>query len=268
MTREPSLTPMLRQYQELKARYPGALLMFRLGDFYELFFDDALIAARELEITLTSRELGKGRRVPMCGVPHHAAAGYLARLVERGHRVAICDQVEDPTTARGLVRREVTRVVTPGTVMDAGMLSDREHRYLAAVTGDPGAWGVAAADLSTGDLLATQIEGPEADRRLADELSRLDPRELLYPEGRDHVRAVAAARIHGTALEAWRFDPAVARRGLLEHFRVVSLDGFGAEGLPLATGAAGALLWYLQQTQMSALGHLRGPRIYSTDDAL
>ncbi|HET8679761.1 MAG TPA: DNA mismatch repair protein MutS, partial [bacterium] len=268
MTREPSLTPMLRQYQELKARYSDTLLMFRLGDFYELFFDDALVAARELEITLTSRELGKGRRVPMCGVPHHAIAGYLARLVERGYRVAICDQVEDARAARGLLRREVTRVVTPGTVMDAGALPDREHRYLAAVSGGPGAWGIAAADLSTGDILATQIEGPEADRRLADELSRLDPRELLYPEGSDKIEAVDPARIDGTALEAWRFDPAIARRGLLEHFRVVSLDGFGAEGLSLATGAAGALLWYLQQTQLSALGHLRGLRVYSTDDAL
>ncbi len=268
MTREPSLTPMLRQYQELKAQYPGALLMFRLGDFYELFFDDALVAARELEITLTSRELGKGRRVPMCGVPHHAATGYLARLVERGYRVAICDQVEDSRGARGLVRREVTRVVTPGTVMDAGILPDREHRYLAAVSGAPGRWGIAAADLSTGDILTTQIEGPDADRRLADELSRLDPRELLHPEGSELAEAITSARLHGTTLEAWRFDPAIARRSLLDHFHVVSLEGFGAEGLPLATGAAGALLWYLQQTQLSALGHLRGLRVYSTDDAL
>ncbi|MGQ0550243.1 MAG: DNA mismatch repair protein MutS [Armatimonadota bacterium] len=268
MTRESSLTPMLRQYQELKGRYPGALLMFRLGDFYELFFDDALLAARELEITLTSRELGKGRRVPMCGVPHHAVTGYLARLVERGHSVAICDQVEDPKAARGLVRREVTRVVTPGTVMDTGVLADREHRYLVAVTGESGRWGVAAADLSTGDLLATQIDGPEADRRLADELSRLDPRELLHPDGIDLGERVASPRARGTPLEAWRFDPAAARRGLVEHFRVASLDGFGAEGLPLAVGAAGALLWYLQQTQLSALAHLRALRVYSTDDAL
>ncbi|MGH2406262.1 MAG: DNA mismatch repair protein MutS, partial [bacterium] len=268
MTRESSLTPMLRQYQELKARYSGALLMFRLGDFYELFFDDAILAARELEITLTSREIGKGRRVPMCGVPHHAVTGYLARLVERGYHVAICDQVEDPKKARGLVRREVTRVVTPGTVMDPGVLQDREHRYLAAGAGAPGAWGVAAADLSTGDLLAAQIEGPDADRHLADELSRLDPREVLHPEGTEAVALAVPASVHRTALEAWRFEPGVARRALIEHFRVASLDGFGAEALPLAAGAAGALLWYLQQTQLSALGHLRGLRIYNTDDTL
>lgn len=259
---------MLRQYQELKSRYPGALLMFRLGDFYELFFDDALSAARELEIVLTSREIGKGRRVPMCGVPHHAMSGYLARLVERGYRVAICDQVEDPRTARGLVRREVTRVVTPGTVMDTASLPNREHRYLAAVAGDAGAWGVAAVDLSTGDLLATQIEGPDADRRLTDELSRLDPREVLIPEGISQDLAPSLAGFHRTTSEAWRFDPGVARRALIQHFRVASLDGFGSETLPLATGAAGALLQYLQQTQLSALEHLRGLRVYSTEAAL
>ncbi len=268
MTREPSATPMLHQYQELKARFPGALLMFRLGDFFELFFDDAVIAARELEITLTSREIGKGRRVPMCGVPHHAATGYLTRLVERGYRVAICDQVEDARKARGLVRREVTRVVTPGTVMEAGVLPDREHRFLAAVAGGPGAWGVAAADLSTGDLLATQLEGPEADRGLADELSRLDPREVLHPQGAGFDQGMVAQSAHRTPVDAWRFDPDVARRVLVDHFRVASLDGFGAEGLPLATGAAGALLWYLQQTQLSALGHLRRLRIYSAADTL
>jgi len=256
---------MMQQYQELKARYPGALLMFRLGDFYELFFDDAQVASRELEIVLTSREIGKGRRVPMCGVPHHAVSGYLARLVERGYRVAMCDQVEDPRKARGLVRRDVTRVVTPGTVMDAGQLPPREHRYLAAVIGRDGAWGIAAADLSTGDFLVTQVDGPEAARRATDELSRLDPREVLTP---DEEVPPFLTRYQRTPAEAWRFDPAIARRTLMQHFRVVSLEGFGCEALPLATGAAGALLQYLQQTQLSPLEHLRGLRTYSADGAL
>ncbi|MDR7418348.1 MAG: DNA mismatch repair protein MutS [Armatimonadota bacterium] len=258
---------MMRQYQELKARYPGALLMFRLGDFYELFFEDAQVAARELEIVLTSREVGKGRRVPMCGVPHHALTGYLSRLVDRGYRVAICDQVEDPRKARGLVRREVTRVVTPGTVMEAALLPAREHRYLAALIGQDGAWGLAAADLSTGDFTATQIDGAEAARRLADELVRLDPREIVLPD-----RGVDAALPEMTAvrttLDAWRFDPGVARRALVEHFRVVSLEGFGLDDRPLAMVAAGALLQYLQQTQLSPLGHLRAVRVYSTDRVL
>lgn len=273
---------MMRQYQELKARHPGALLMFRLGDFYELFFDDAQVAARELEIVLTSREVGKGRRAPMCGVPHHALTGHLARLVDRGYRVAICDQVEDPRKARGLVRREVTRVVTPGTVMDAALLPAREHRYLAAVSGEGGAWGVAAVDLSTGDFLATQIEGPEADRRLADEIARLDPREIAVPAGEvpsgiNQTGADQAATEGGagqtaggrwTQVDAWRFEPSVARRALLDHFRVASLDGFGCEGLALATAAAGALVQYLQQTQQSPLAHLRGLRVYGTESVL
>lgn len=272
---------MMRQYQELKARHPGALLMFRLGDFYELFFDDARVASRELEIVLTSREVGKGRRVPMCGVPHHALAGHMARLVDRGYRVAICDQVEDPRKARGLVRREITRVVTPGTVMDAAMLPPREHRYLAAVSGESGDWGLAAIDLSTGDFIATQAEGPDADRRLADEIARLDPREIAIPSGdpagrsqtgadRPRIDSVEgqAAGSRWTHLDAWRFDQGVARRALLEHFRVASLDGFGCEGLALATSAAGALVQYLQQTQQSPLAHLRGLRVYRAESVL
>lgn len=268
MTREASLTPMMRQYQDLKASHPDALLMFRLGDFYELFFDDATIAARELDIVLTSREAGKGRRVPMCGVPHHALTGYLARLVDRGYRVAICDQVEDPRKARGLVRREVTRVVTPGTVMDAAMLQAREHRYLAAVAPEAGRWGLAAADLSTGDFLATQIEGADAGRRLADEIMRLDPKEIVVPGEDGDADLIPANRPVPARLDAWKFEPGLARRVLLQHFGVVSLDGFGLENLPLAAAAAGALLQYLQQTQLSALAHLRGVRVYSTERAL
>lgn len=290
MKREPSLTPMMRQYQELKARYPRALLMFRLGDFYELFFEDAKVASAELEIVLTSREIGKGRRVPMCGVPHHALAGHLGRLVDRGYSVAICDQVEDARKARGLVRREVTRVVTPGTIMDAAALPAREHRYLASAVEGEGGWGVAAADLSTGDFMATQIEGSGAGRKAADELSRIDPRELVVAEsagasalpggpgatpravpGHGSEAEPGSSRSHRyglTPVEDWRFDPAVARRALTEHFRVASLEGFGCEHLPLATAAAGALIQYLKSTQFGALGHLKGLRVYGTEQVL
>ncbi|MDR7556340.1 MAG: DNA mismatch repair protein MutS [Armatimonadota bacterium] len=266
--REGSLTPMMRQYHELKARYPGALLMFRLGDFYELFFEDARIAARELDIVLTSREVGKGRRVPMCGVPYHALTSYVARLVERGYRVAICDQVEDPRKARGLVRRAVTRVVTPGTVMDAALLPGGEHRYLAAVVGSGDRWGLAAADLTTGDLVATQLEGDEACRRLADEVARFEPREVLVPQADADALTAALGPVRLTPVDAWWFDPSAARRTLLEQFQVATLDGFGAEGLPLAVGAAGALVQYLHQTQLSALAHLRALRVYSVDACL
>ncbi len=273
MKRDSPLTPMMRQYQDLKARHPRALLMFRLGDFYELFFEDAKVASSELEIVLTSREIGKGRRVPMCGVPHHALSGYLARLVDRGYSVAICDQVEDAGKARGLVRREVTRVVTPGTVMDAGALPAREHRYLAAAVEGEGEWGIAAVDLSTGEFMATQIGGDGSDRRAVDELSRIDPRELIVPETERGANEVAngSSGQQGwalTPLEAWRFEPAVARRALIEHFRVASLDGFGCEELPQATAAAGALVQYLQITQPGAAGHVKGLRLYSTDQYL
>ena len=267
MARDGALTPMMRQYQELKARHPGALLMFRLGDFYELFFDDAVTAARELEIVLTSREIGKGRRVPMCGVPHHALSGYLARLVDRGYRVAICDQVEDARRARGLVRREITRVVTPGTVMDAAMLEAREPRYLVALAEAGGVWGLAAAELSTGDFRTTQIVGRDAGARLAEELARLSPREVVVPEGAGAAWPLPADAAR-TPLDAWRFEVAAARRALVEHLRVASLDGFGIETLPLATAAAGALLQYLQQTQRSALAHVRSLRLYDTDRSL
>jgi DNA mismatch repair protein MutS len=266
--RDGAFTPMMRQYHQLKARYPGALLMFRLGDFYELFFEDARIAARELDIVLTSREVGKGRRVPMCGVPYHALSSYVARLVDRGYRVAICDQVEDPRTARGLVRRDVTRVVTPGTVMDAALLPGGEHRYLAAIVRSGGTWGLAAADLTTGDLVATQIDGDEASRRLADEVARFEPREVLVPQADADALAVVLGPVRVTPVEEWWFDPSAARRTLLEQFQVATLDGFGAEGLPLAVGAAGALVHYLHQTQLSALAHMRGLRVYSVDACL
>ena len=258
------LTPMMRQYHELKTRLPGTLLLFRLGDFYELFYEDAEIAARELEIVLTSREVGKGRRIPMCGVPYHAVMGHVARLVERGHRVALCDQVEDPKRAKGLVRREVTRIITPGTVMDESLLPLRGSMYLAALARGEGRWGLAAADLSTGEFLVTEVAG-EQWARLLEEITRLEPREILVSAAEVDALRQTLAPAHLTPVEDWRWDPAVARRTLLEHFRVQSLDGFGCADLPAATSAAGVLVQYLQQTQLSPLDHLRGIRTYFLD---
>ena len=172
-------TPLMRQYSAIKERHPGALLFFRLGDFYELFFEDAIVAAKELQITLTSRNREKGAPVPMCGVPYHAAEGYIAKLIRKGFRVAICDQMEDPRLAKKLVKREVTRVVTPGTAVDSQLLEPRENNYLAAMIERDGAIGVAFADLSTGDFRATEFSGPEARARLEEELERMCPRELL-----------------------------------------------------------------------------------------
>jgi DNA mismatch repair protein MutS len=264
------LTPMMQQYHQLKARFPGMLLMFRLGDFYELFYDDAQVASRELEITLTSRETGKGRRVPMCGVPYHALHTYLSRLVDRGFRVAVCDQLEDPRRAKGLVKRDVVRIVTPGTVVETAMLPADANNYLVAVApGRPGAWGLAVADLSTGEFQVTELRGERRDAQLAEELARWSPPEILVPEASTmdltpHI--VGPARI--TEIEEWRFDPGIARGVLLEHFSVASLDGFGCEGLPLAIAAAGALLYYLKDTQFSPLAHLRRLVTYSPDEAL
>jgi len=261
------LTPMMRQYHQLKARLPGTLLLFRLGDFYELFYDDAKTAARELEIALTSREVGKGRRIPMCGVPYHAVMGYVARLVERGYRVALCDQVEDPRRAKGLVRREVTRIITPGTVMEEGLLPARASVYLAALCRDGERWGLAAADLSTGEFLVTEVAAAQWPR-LREEIGRLEPREILVPADAAEALRATLAPAHLTPLEEWRWDPATARRTLQEHFRVHSLEGFGCAGLAAATAAAGVLLHYLQQTQLSPLEHLRGLRTYTLDDYL
>src|SRR5689334_24465784 len=175
-------TPLMRQYAAIKKQHPNALLFFRLGDFYELFFDDAVVASRELQITLTSRNKEKDVAVPMCGVPYHAAEGYLAKLLRKGFRVAICEQMEDPRLAKKLVRREVTRVLTPGTTLD-GSVGSEENNFLAALARASGAVGLAVLDLSTGEFRATEFRGEQAERRIAEELQQLRPREVLYPSG-------------------------------------------------------------------------------------
>src|ERR671916_3143778 len=181
-TNSTPLTPMLQQYQELKRQHPGALLFFRLGDFYELFYDDALTGARELEITLTARHKERGTPVPMCGVPHHAVANYVARLIRKGYRVAICEQTEDPSKARKLVRREVVRVITPGTAIDPQLVEARESIYLAALCGAGDTYGAAFLDLSTGEFRATEATGADAWPRIRADIESYAPRELLFPQ--------------------------------------------------------------------------------------
>src|SRR5947199_569578 len=175
-------TPLMRQYAAIKKQHPTALLFFRLGDFYELFFEDAVVAARELQITLTSRNKEKDTAIPMCGVPYHSAENYLSKLLRKGFKVAICEQMEDPRFAKKLVRREVTRVLTPGTALD-GSISSEENNFLAALARASGAVGLAALDLSTGEFRATEFKGPDAERRIVEELQQLRPREVLYPSG-------------------------------------------------------------------------------------
>ena len=259
-------TPLMRQYNSVKQQVPNALLMFRLGDFYELFFEDAVVAARELEITLTARNKEKGAAIPMCGVPFHAAEGYIARLIQRGHRVAICDQMEDPKFAKKLVKREITRVVTPGTAMDANLVRSRENNFLAAVARGGGRSAVAHVDVSTGEFKVTEM--PEAE--VAAALEQLGAREVLFPGGlpllADQDRG--GPRFLRTELEEWIFSADYAERTLRDHFRLLTLDGCGLANRPAAVGAAGAILHYVRETQRAALDHLDRPAFYDRADAM
>lgn len=259
-------TPMLRQYLEIKSRYPDALLFFRLGDFYELFYEDARLAAEVLGITLTSRPKGEDR-IPMCGVPHHAAKLHIGRLVEQGHRVAICDQVEEATPGKTIVRREVTRVVTPGTVFDEEGREAKAATYLAAVVADKERGGaLAVLEASTGDF---RVFVSESDGPLLEELARVEPRELLVDGGDALDRlSLASVKATHTRREPQEFE---ARRGfelLCRHFGVASLDGFGLGQQPLAWGAAAAVLRYVEDTQRSALAHVQQLTKYEPAGAL
>ncbi len=261
----------MRQYSAIKQRHPNALLLFRLGDFYELFFEDAVVAAKELQITLTSRNKEKGVAIPMCGVPYHAAEGYIAKLVRRGYRVAICDQMEDASLAKKLVKREVTRVVTPGTAIDSQMLEPRENNYLAAVAERDGQIGVAFVDLSTGDFRATEFSGAGSSMRLQEELDRMRPSELLVaarPTSPADPRSIPLTSITHTPLEDWVFAEEYGARLLRDHFRVATLAGYGLEGHALAVAAAGAALHYVRETQRGSLSHLDGIRFYQQQDSL
>ena len=248
---------MMSQYLSIKKDYPDAILLFRMGDFYETFLDDARTASRVLGIALTSRGKEGGKDIPLAGIPHHAAETYIARLVRAGLKVAICEQTEDPRQAKGLVKRGVVEVITPGTVTSELLLDEKENNYLAAVSGEGGRWGVARADLSTGEFTVTEVEGPD----LADELARFSPSEVLIPRALEGDEAMARIkdRLPGasfTAMDDWLFLAESATETLTDHFKVSSLEGFGAEGMPLAVGAAGAVVTYLRQTQKRLLPHI------------
>src|SRR5215469_16478448 len=269
---EPS-TPLMRQYAAVKKEHPTALLFFRLGDFYELFFDDAVVAARELEITLTSRNKEKGIAVPMCGVPYHAAEGYIGKLIRKGFKVAVCEQMEDPKLAKKLVRREVTRVLTPGTSADSSLGSE-ENNFLAALAEVGEQVGFAALDLSTGEFRATEFSGSGALGRVQEELEQLRPKELLYAsaaplfESRDAIEPAfglagqpkrpspQGLSFTETPLDDWIFAPDHALPLLENHFGVLSLEGFGLAQKTAAASAAGAILYYIRLTQRGSLDHV------------
>ncbi len=256
------ITPMRKQYLRIKRQYPDAIVFFRLGDFYETFDDDAKIVAGVCDIVLTSRPVGKEHRVPLAGVPYHSVDTYIAKLINAGYKVAICEQVGE-VPARGLVRREVRRVVTPGTVVEPGLLDEKRNNYLAALVVEGNRAGIAYADITTGEFAATQIAGDDVERLVAEELERLRPAELVVgDQGAGSESPVAGCPV--TPYEAWRFELDNARRALLDHFEVATLDGFGCQGQPLAVRAAGAVIQYLQETQKAALSQLIGLAVYST----
>jgi DNA mismatch repair protein MutS len=277
-----SATPAMRQYFDAKRQYRDAIVFFRMGDFYEMFYEDALVAARALELTLTSRSKdATGGSIPMCGVPYHAVDGYLARLVKKGFRVAICEQVEDPKKAKGLVRREVVRVVSPGTLTDGAYLEAREPAFLMGLapgrpvaegaTAGPLAVGAALIDLSTGEFLTAEYEGEAGLQALADEVAVLRPRELVVPADfvlSAHLPVVSSLGIPTTTVDAWSFEAEAARSCLLEQFKTPSLDGFGLEAHPLAVRAGGALVRYLRDTQKVDLAHVRAATFRQATETL
>src|SRR5947209_682001 len=304
MTTNQSATPMLRQYQELKRQHPGTLLFFRLGDFYELFFEDAITGARELEITLTARHKERGQAIPMCGVPHHSVAGHVARLIRKGYRVAICEQTEDPSKTKKLVRREVVRVITPGTAVDPNLVEAKETVFLAAVCGAGEQMGAAFLDLSTGEFRATEVCGPEAWARVRADIESYAPRELLFPvslaplvkdtyAGRgartappplsnepqsenaplaritpsEHA-ASAGDAVALTPLDEWLWEPTSCASLLLEQFGARTLEGFGLGGKIAAVCAAGACLRYARETQRAAAAHVTDITFFETHDHL
>lgn len=282
-------TPMLRQYLEIKKLYPGTILFFRLGDFYEMFNEDAIVGSRELEITLTARHKDTPNPIPMCGVPHHAASNYIARLVRKGYRVAICDQTEAPAKGVKLVKREVVRVITPGTAIDPQLVEARESVYLASVFGRGDSFGAAFLETSSGDFTATEISGAGAWQKIRDEIEAYSPRELLYPAGletlvfqtfgapvgaapdglfddRTSSSPAGASMLTATPIDGEHFEIDAATRLLTAHMGVLSLSGFGFSGKPLAAGAAGACLRYAQETQRASAGHVSDIKYFESAD--
>ncbi len=259
-------TPMMRQYLKMKEEYKDCILFYRLGDFYEMFFDDALKASKELELTLTGKNCGLEERAPMCGVPYHSVEGYLNKLVGKGYKVAICEQVEDPKQARGIVHREVIRIVTPGTNTNIQALDESKNNYIMSVIYLNGRYGISTADVTTGDYYVTEVE---TEQKLIDEVNKFAPSEIIcneafYMSGIDLEEVRTRLGISISSLDAWYFSDETAAGALLEHFKVNSVEGLGLKDYPCGTTAAGALLKYLYETQKTSMEHLSAIHPYTT----
>ncbi|HHT65783.1 MAG TPA: DNA mismatch repair protein MutS [Clostridiales bacterium] len=255
------LTPMMQQYMQIKEQHKDAILFFRLGDFYEMFFEDAILASRELEITLTGRECGLEDKAPMCGVPYHAADGYIARLIEKGHKVAICEQTQDPEEANGLVERQVIRVITPGTLIESSILEEKANNYLLSLFRDAQSFGLAGVDVSTGEFFISEITTGDVLDQVMNELSRIQPSEILINDSLQIDQGflnVIRHRYssHITPYPEWSYQKINAYQALLEHFQVRSLEIYGCEDMTYGICAAGALIAYLTETQKNALSHI------------
>ena len=262
-----TLSPMMQHYVKTKEEYSDCILFYRLGDFYEMFFEDAQTVSKELELTLTGKDCGMAERAPMCGVPFHAAEVYINRLISKGYKVAVCEQVEDPKQAKGIVKREVIRVVTPGTTLNTQALDETKNNYIMSVVYLSNRFGIAIADVTTGDFMVTEVENI---RKLLDEIYKFSPAELLCNEafcmcGADMDELRNRLHISVSTLENWYFDDELCARTLKEHFHVGTLEGLGLKDYACAVIAAGALFSYLLETQKTSLEHMRAITPYITD---
>ena len=271
-------TPAMKQYQNIKGDYPDSILFFRIGDFYEMFFDDAITASKALNITLTSRDKNKENPVPMCGVPHHAVDIYIGRLIKKGFKVAVCEQMEDPKTVKGVVKREVIRVITPGTVLNPNLLGEKDNNFFVSLYPDQNGYGIAVIDISTGDFRVAEFTDSSGNshedllKRIKNEFLKLEPKEILVPKSflnnsdskLQTLNSELSAAVN--SCEEWVYDYDYAYKTLLEQFKTVSLDGFGCENMPLAVSAAGAAIYYFKATQKSPLTHLYRISLLKSDE--
>ncbi len=264
------ITPMMEQYLEMKEKYKYCILFFRLGDFYEMFFDDAIIASKELEITLTGKSYGQEERAPMCGIPYHSADSYIAKLVEKGYKVAICEQVEDPKLAKGIVKRDVIRIITPGTVLDNTMLDETKNNYIMSVYSDKNGYALAVCDVTTGEFQTTEFLSINAGSKLIDEIARFHPAEIMCNE--DFRREAQFTEIENrfqvklSICDKWMFEYGTAYKKICDHFRIHNVEGFGLREKHFSVCACGSLLQYLYDMQKNDLSHITSIKTYTTND--